>query len=425
VSGNFLLCDAHLVDFDSPCVERGDLRVRDGVIVERGQELQAGDEEVIDVGGDVVLPGLVNAHMHLYSALAVGMPVPVVSSFEEALERIWWRLDSAMSLEDVRTSAQVGLMGALRAGCTTVIDHHASPNAISGSLDAIAEEAGDLGIRTCLAYELTDRNGPDGFQAGLVENADAISRYRGGFCRALLGLHAGFTLSDASLQKAAEIEGPVHIHVAESVGDVEAAQRHGDVGPVSRLERLGLLREDSLLAHGVHLSDEEVARAKAAGAWLIHNPDSNRNNRVGYAQPGRFGDRALLGTDGLGSDIFSAAKSAFFAAREHVHDVDLLGLIVSNHRLASRLLGVQMGQLREGYVADFVRLRMSGSTPLRSDNVFGHLFFGFSAVHVEDVWVAGRARLRDRKITGVDARWIQGRARRSSQLLWEKYLQQE
>jgi cytosine/adenosine deaminase-related metal-dependent hydrolase len=414
--GAFLLRDAHLVDFDPVGVERSDLRIREGLIVERGTDLVAGDEQVIDVGGDVVLPGMVNAHMHLYSALAVGMPVPEISEFQQALDQVWWPLDRALNLEEVRCSAQVGLLGALRAGCTTVIDHHSSPNAIEGSLDTIAEEAGDIGVRTVLAYELSDRNGRGGLEAGIRENQAAVERYTGGFCRAILGLHAGFTLSDESLTRAASVAGPVHIHVGEGEGDVAHALAQGDAGPISRLARHGLLRPDSLL----HCSDEEIEKAIQADAWLIHNPDSNRNNRVGYARPGRFGTRGGLGTDGIGSDLFAASKAAFFAAREHHHDVDLMGMMVNNHRMASRLLGVQLGQLRPGYAADFVRLKGALSTPLNSENLFGHLFFGFSSAHVEDVWVAGIARLRDRKVLGVDARWIQGRARRCSQSLWGK-----
>jgi len=417
---DFLLRDAKLVDLDPPSVERGDLRIREGLIVERGPDLVPADEEVVDVGGDVVLPGMVNAHMHLYSALAVGMPVPEIADFQQALEEVWWPLDRALDLEEVRCSAQAGLLGALKAGCTTVIDHHSSPNAIEGSLDAIAEEAGEIGLRTVLAYELTDRNGRAGLAAGIAENRSAIARYTGGFCRAVLGLHAGFTLSDESLAQAETIPGPVHIHVGEGEGDVTYAVAQGDAGPVSRLERLGLLRPDSLLVHGVHLSDAEVEKALQAGAWLIHNPSSNRNNRVGYARPGRFASKGGLGTDGIGSDLFASAKDAFFAAREHHHAVDLIGLLVGNHRLASRLLGIPLGQLRPGFSADFLRLKSALHTPLTVDNLFGHLFFGFSSAQVEDVWVAGKARLRDGKVLGVDEGWIQGRTRRCSQHLWDK-----
>ena len=275
-----LICDAHLVELDPPSVERGDLRIRDGKIVERGTELTPGDEEIVDLSGDVVLPGLVNAHMHLYSSLAVGMPAPVVESFEEALEKVWWPLDQALGLTEVEASAQVGLLGALQAGCTTVVDHHASPGAILGSLSKIAGVARDLGVRVALAYELTDRNGEEGFSDGLEENAEAIERFSGPFCRAIMGLHAGFTLSGTSLQRASTVSGPIHIHAGESLGDVNHAMEEGYGGPVSRLRDFGLVRPGSLLAHGVHLTDAELQLALDAEAWLIHNPNSNRNNHI-------------------------------------------------------------------------------------------------------------------------------------------------
>lgn len=416
-----LICDAHLVDLDPPVVERGDLRIRDGKIVERGVELTPGDEELVDFGGDVLLPGLVNAHMHLYSSLAVGMPAPAVDSFEEALDKVWWPLDRSLGLVEVEASAQVGLLGALQAGCTTVVDHHASPGAIQGSLERIAGSARQLGVRIAVAYELSDRNGADGFSEGLEENAESIERYTGPYCRAVLGLHAGFTLSETSLQRAATVRGPVHIHAGESQGDVDFAQTQGFSGPVSRLKSAGLLRSGSLLAHGVHLSDEEVQLALEAEAWIIHNPASNRNNQVGYAYPGRFGVRGCLGTDGIGSDMFRAAREAFFAAREHRHSVDVLGMICANHRLASELLGVRLGRLQPGFEADFVRLKDACSTPLHSGNVMGHFLFGFHAGQVRDVWVAGRRRLENREVPGLDVRYHQGRIRRASSALWHTY----
>ena len=420
MKGPTLICDAHLVDIDVPNVERGDLRIRDGKIVERGTELVPGDEEVIDFGGDVLLPGFVNAHMHLYSALAVGMPTPAVENFEEALNKVWWPLDRALSLGDVRASAQSGLLGALRAGCTTVIDHHSSPNAIQGSLNAIAQTARELGVRTVLAYELTDRNGEDGFSDGLEENAEAIAQHSGGLCRALIGLHAGFTLSDTSLERTSTVGGPIHIHAGESEGDRLFAEKMKSGGPVSRLKAAGLLRPNSVLAHGVHLNQSEIDLAIDSGAWLVHNPTSNRNNRVGYARPGRFGAQGCLGTDGIGSDMFQAVKDAFFVAREQAHAVDVLGLLAANRRLASALLGVRLGRLQPGYEADLVRLEHACSTPLTPQNVGGHLLFGFSASHVRDVWIAGRQRLKDRRVSDYDIGFSQGRSRRAAKGIWSR-----
>ncbi len=390
-----LLRDATLVDLGPSRVERGDLLVREGLIVARGQGLSAGDAQVLDCEGQWVMPGLVNAHTHLYSALAVGMPAPVVPDFPSALEQIWWALDRALTLEDLGPSAQVGLRDALQCGTTTVIDHHASPGVIRGSLDAVAAEYKALGLRGVLCYEITDRNGPGEGEAGLAENADAARRYPGGLLRAITGFHASFTVEEETLAAAASLPGPIHIHCAEGEEDVLDARRRGYAGVVDRLDHHGLLRPGSLIVHGVHLDDDEVERVYQAGCWLVHNPTSNRNNRVGYARPGRFGDRGALGTDGLGSDMFSALRDAFFSAREHRHEVDVLGLVVQNHQLASELLGVKLGRLEPGYEADILRLYPDHRTPLTADNLFGHLVFGLQARHVRDVWVAGRPVMKD------------------------------
>jgi cytosine/adenosine deaminase-related metal-dependent hydrolase len=378
------------VDLDPPRVERADLLLRDGVITARGVGLDAGDARVEDCAGRVVLPGLINCHTHLYSALAAGMPAPAVPDFQGALDQVWWPLDRALTLADLAPSAQVGLRDALLCGTTTVVDHHASPGAIAGSLDALAAVYEDLGLRGALCFETTDRNGEGEGAAGLAENVRANARYTGGMLRALTGYHASFTVSEETLAAGAAVAGPLHVHCAEGAGDVADARARGFDGEVARLEAHGLLRQGSLLVHGVHLTDDEITRARAAGCWLVHNPTSNRNNRVGYARPGRFGDRGVLGTDGLGSDMFGAARDAFFAAREHQHDVDVLALVVQGHRLASELLGVDLGRLQVGCVADVIRLDDEPRTPLHADNVFGHLVFAWQARHVRDVWVAGR-----------------------------------
>ena len=221
-----------------------------------------------------VTPGLVCAHHHLYSALARGMPAPprVATSFAEILEQVWWRLDTALDLEMIRWSAMLGALEALENGTTAIIDHHESPNAIEGSLDVIAEACAEVGVRSVLAYGITDRHGPDGARRGLAENERFIRA--GG--RGLVGIHAAFTCSDASLRAAADLAADlgvgVHIHVCEGVGDVDAPRRLA-----------GLTRDDWLLAHCVHLPTDHALRGT-----ILHNPMSNLNNAVGYANPARF-----------------------------------------------------------------------------------------------------------------------------------------
>ena len=420
-----LFKDATLVDFDPPAVARGDLRVAGGRITERGAALAAAEgEAAVDLGGDLLMPGLVNAHSHLYSALARGLPAPPVADFQQALDHIWWPLDQSLTLGDVGLSAAVGLAEAARCGTTTLIDHHASPSAVTGSLAAIAEAFGAVGLRGVLCYEATDRNGESERLEGIAENAAAVKAWPAGGegrLRALIGLHANFTLSDAALGQLAALPGPVHVHIAEGPQDGTDAAERGLSGPLERLERARLLRPDSLLVHGVGLSDQEVERAREAGCWLVHNPTSNRNNRVGYARPGRFGDRVALGTDGIGSDMLGAFKEAFYAAREHRHEPDLLALLTGGHKVASALLGVPLGRLAPGYGADLVRLDYRPPTPLSADTLIGHLLFGAHAGHIRDVWVEGRAVLLGRRVMGIDEGRLARDAAAAATDIWGRY----
>jgi cytosine/adenosine deaminase-related metal-dependent hydrolase len=229
------------------------------------------------------------------------MPAPprTPSSFLEVLEQIWWRLDTALDLEMLEWSAKLGALEALESGCTAIVDHHESPNAIEGSLTVIAEACAQVGVRVSTAYGVTDRHGPAGARRGLEEN----DRYLAGGGRWMVGLHAAFTCTDDTLGAAAELARRhgvgVHVHVAEGLDDADAADRLRD-----------LTTDGWLIVHGVHLGDGHGLRGT-----IVHNPRSNMNNAVGYARPSRFTNPVALGTDGIGADMLAEFQLAFVAAR--------------------------------------------------------------------------------------------------------------
>ena len=246
-------------------------------------------------------PGLVCAHHHLYSALARGMPAPPrpPTDFREILELIWWRLDAALDLEMLRRSAMLGALEALEAGTTAVIDHHESPNAIEGSLGVVADACAEVGVRSLVAYGVTDRHGPDGAKRGLEENERFVKAGGNG----LVGVHASFTCTDETLEAAAGLAADLgvgaHIHVAEGVEDAGAPRRLG-----------ALTRDDWLLSHCVHLPDDHGLRGT-----ILHNPRSNLNNAVGYADPARFTNPVALGTDGIGGNMIESFRLAYVMHR--------------------------------------------------------------------------------------------------------------
>lgn len=246
-------------------------------------------------------PGLVCAHHHLYSTLARGMPAPpeTATTFQGILEQIWWRLDTALDLEMLRWSAMLGALEALEAGTTGIIDHHESPNAIEGSLSVIADACAEVGVRVVTAYGVTDRHGADGARRGLEENRRFLTE--GG--RGLVGIHAAFTCTDDTLRAAAELsaelDAGVHIHVAEGPEDIDAPTRLA-----------GLTRDDWLLAHCVHLPTDH-----GLDGTILHNPMSNLNNAVGYADPIRFANPVALGTDGIGANVIESFRLAYVLHR--------------------------------------------------------------------------------------------------------------
>ena len=425
--------NALLVDLDPVRVEPGGLRLDEGRIVARGStvEGEAGDERR-DCAGCVVLPGLVNGHAHLYSALALGMPPPprTPANFSQILEYVWWRLDLALDADSIETSGVIGALDAARCGTTTLIDHHASPECIADSLDAVEAGVRHVGLRAVLCYETTDRHGRAAAQAGIAENRrylkKAAERADGWFA-GLAGAHASFTLEEESLaelgQLAEEFATGVHIHVAEDPCDEAHCRAQHDISLMERLAQHGVLRPASIFAHGTHLDTEAVARANEVGVTIAHCPRSNMNNAVGYAPTGAFKCPVLLGTDGIGGDMFTEAKHAWFKACDggaHLSPADVVGMLATSARRASQALGITLGKLAVGAAADVVVTDYLPPTPLTADNFAGHFIFGMGPQHVCDVIVDGRWRLRGREVCSCDEAEMRRAAVPAARTLWDR-----
>jgi putative selenium metabolism protein SsnA len=422
-----------VTSLDPPAVQRADVLVDAGRIVAVGAPDEQLPDERIDASGCLVIPGNVNAHMHLYSALARGMPYRLAppSDFVQILQRVWWRLDRALDDETVRASALVGGLEALLAGTTTLIDHHASPNAIDGSLDVVAEALASLGLRSVCCYEVTDRDGPERSRAGLAENERFIRRSATGelpLARGMVGAHASFTLFDETLVACAGLASDtvagLHIHAAEDAADeADSVRRHG-VRVARRLADAGALDDRTLLAHGVHLDEEEARLVRDAGATLAHNPRSNMNNAVGRTPLAWLGERVALGTDGIGSDMFAESQAAFF--RWHDDGASPapgwpLARLATGSSVAARAFGEPaLGRLEPGAPADLVILDYDAPTPLDADSLAGHWLYGVAARWVRDVVVAGSVVVRDRRLTRQDQDALVAAARDQAARLWER-----
>jgi cytosine/adenosine deaminase-related metal-dependent hydrolase len=411
------------------------------VIAEAGpaSDVSSSGGEEIDVGRGVLLPGLFNAHTHLYSSLARGLVPrgPAPRSFREILEKIWWRWDRLLDDQAVSRNAQAGLLESVRRGVTAVNDHHASPNAVEGSLDRIADAAIAIGVRAVLGYETTDRNGLAERDRGLAENERFAARAAHDPSRLLastIGAHASFTLGEESLQRlvriAADTGRPLHLHMDEGPEDGEEARRGGDRSTVGRLARAGVLREGTLVAHAVHVDARDIEVLAETKAIVLHNPRSNGGNAVGRAPVGsllRAGVRLALGTDGMSGAVASDAAVGGAVHRmvekdpEIPFDLPFRLATGRNAELAAALFGRPMGAIAPGFVGDVVAHAYRAPTPIRPENVAAHWQLGIAESPVTDVFVAGEAVLRGGAFVRVDEDEILAGARRAAECLREAF----
>ncbi len=392
------------------------------------------EAEAVNCAGQVVLPGFICAHHHFYSTMARGMAIPgePASNFVEILERLWWKLDKALSDEDILVSAQIPLIECIRNGTTTVIDHHASPSMREGSLDLIEKAVRQAGIRASLCYEVSDRNVPGG---GIRENERFIKKIgRGdGQIAAMMGLHASFTLSDATLEKcvgiAKDAGAGCHIHVAEDAADREDSLKKFGVPTVKRLDKKGASGEKSLFIHCVHIDDSEMDIIAATKTAVVHNPESNMNNAVGVTRLLDLMHKGVLvglGTDGMSSDMLAQMRCAYLLHRLANHDPRVAFaeapqlLLQNNAEICERQFGLRLGGIAQGRPADLAIIDYQPPTPLTEANFLGHLIFGLVDATVDTTVCRGKILMRGKKILALDEERIAARSRELAPKMWQR-----
>ena len=410
-----------------PRVVAGDVSVDQHRVVAVGHAPSEGARR--DCSGCLIVPGNVCAHTHLYSSLARGMPYSLAPpvNFLQILQRVWWRLDRALDEGSIRASALAGAADALLAGTTTVIDHHASPNAIDGSLDVIADALEEVGVRSVLSYEVTDRDGPQRTRAGLAENGRFLETKRD-LARGMVGAHASFTLSAQTLEAcvgvARDHQTGIHIHLAEDDVDQRDALMRFGKRAAHRLEDAGALTAIDVAAHAVHLEPAEVATVKYRGVAVVHNPRSNMNNSVGRAPLGLIGERGALGTDGIGGDMFAESQAGYLRIREDEVRTPpqwSLDRLAEGARFTGRLFDEPaLGLIEPGAPADLVVLDYAAPAPLTDAGLAGHWTFGLSAGRVRDVMVNGELVVADGQLTRLEQIGIAAQAREAADRLWRR-----
>ena len=438
-----LIKNATAVQFQPASITDGvDILIDKNRITEVSSHIDiARADKVIDAKGRLVMPGIVCSHNHFYSGLSRGVMADIkpCPDFVSTLKNLWWRLDSAIDEEILYYSGLICSLESIKAGCTSVIDHHASPLYIKGSLNTLRSGFMKAGLRGMTCFETTDRNGGMAeVEAGIQENIDfaqSIDRAKAKsatakdsvpyLVEAHIGAHAPFTVPNDGLGLLAdavkETGRGLHIHVAEDKYDATWSRHQYGQELLQRLDGFGLLDEKTLIAHGSYLTPADIELLNQRDGFLVHNPRSNMNNNVGYNTRLSQFKNVALGTDGIGSDMFEELKFAFFKHRDAggaLWPDSFLNFLNNGNRLLERNFGGQFGRIEAGCQADIVIHDYNSPTPLVADNLPGHLAFGMNSSGVRTVVVDGAVVYEDYEFP-FDLSEIYAESRKASKRLWK------
>ncbi len=426
-------------DESLPFVENGAVLIEDGLISGTGKTSTLKDAnrdaEWVDARGGVIMPGLINAHNHIYSAMARGISINGHNpkNFMDILEGMWWRIDRLLTMDQIKYSALATYIDCIKTGATTVFDHHASYGAIEGSLFTIADAAKETGVRTSLCYEVSDRDGKDKMKLAVKENEDFINHAQkdgSDMIKGMMGMHAPFTLSDATLEYcAAHTPGNAgyHIHVAEGMDDVMDSLKKYGKRTVERLFDMNVLGEKTIAGHCIHISPREMELLLETKTAVVHNPESNMGNAVGCGPVIKlFGLGVLLGlgTDGYTNDMIESYKVGNIIHKHNLCDPNVAWgeipemLFHGNATIAARYFNKPLGVLKQGARADVIVTDYDPLTPMNANNCNSHIMFGMNGRSVVTTVINGKVLMKDRELIGIDEHEVMAKSREQAAKLW-------
>ena len=416
-----------------------------GVVTDGGKIVEVGttadlkakypQAEFVDARGGVIMPGLINAHTHIYSALARGLSIDGYNptSFYEVLDGQWWYIDRNLDLEATKASAQALVIDSIKQGVTTIFDHHASFCEVPGSLMRIAEVTREFGMRACLCYEVSDRDGEEKSLQSVQENKDFIDyceQNPSDMLKAMFGGHALFTISDKTFDRmAAANSGRVgyHIHVSEGMNDVYDSLQNYGRRPVQRLQDHGILGEKTILGHCIHVNTAEMDIIKETGTMVVNNPESNMGNAIGICPVLQLYKRGILlgmGTDAYTNDMLESLKVALCSQRSqnclpNVGWCEVTDMLFKNNaRIGARYFPDQLGVLKAGAAADIIVMDYKPFTPFSDENIDGHMIFGMTGRQCQTTIAAGKLLMKDRVLVNIDEEAENAHILEAAKKLW-------
>ena len=426
---------------DQPLIENGAVAI-DGTVISRvggTDEMRAAypQAEYIDAKGGLIMPAFINVHEHIYSAFGRGLSINGYDpkGFLDILDGMWWTIDRNLTLHDTYLSAMATYIDCIKNGVTTIFDHHASFGSIEGSLFEIEKAAKETGVRSCLCYEISDRDGMDKAKASVMENAEFIRhalKDESGMIAGMMGMHAQFTISDETFELAAANkpdEVGYHIHVAEGIEDLHHCLKHYGKRIVDRLMDHGVLGEKTLLGHCIYINSHEMDLIRETGTMIVHNPESNMGNACGCPPTMELVHRGILtglGTDGYTHDMMESYKVANVLHKHHLCDPNAAWaevpqmLFENNAKIAGRYFKPELGVLKEGAAGDVIIVNYNPLTPMNAGNINGHLLFGVTGHDVVTTVANGKVLMKDRRLTQIDEAKVMADCRQAAKELADR-----
>ena len=437
----YLLANGKLITRDSalPYLSDGGVVIDGTRIVEVGKTTDLKNNypqaEFIDARGGVIMPGLVNAHTHIYSALARGLSIDGYNptTFYEVLDGQWWYIDRHLTLKGTRASADALYMDCIKQGVTTIFDHHASYCEIPGSLFEIAKSAKEFGIRSCLCYEVSDRDGEEKCLQAIQENADFITyceKENDPMLKAMFGGHALFTISDKTFDRMVAANNGrtgYHIHVSEGMNDVYDSLLNYGRRPVQRLQDHGILGPKTILGHCIHVNTAEIEIIKETGTMVVNNPESNMGNAVGICPVLPLYKNGILlgmGTDAYTNDMLESLKVALCSQRSNACMPNVAWcevtdmLFKNNAKIGARYFPDELGVLKAGAAADIIVMDYKPFTPFSDANIDGHMIFGMTGRQCQTTIGNGKVLMLDRQLQGIDEEAVNAHILEEAKKLW-------
>lgn len=422
-----------------PMISHGCVAMDGGVIKEVGAtaalKTKYPDAEFVDAKGGIIMPGLINAHTHIYSGLARGLSIVGnnPTNFLEVLDGTWWNIDRHLDLDGTRASAYATVLDCIRDGVTTIFDHHASYGEIPGSLFAIKDVCEELGIRASLCYEVSERDGMEKCDQGIRENEEFArwcKEHPSDMMKAMFGGHALFTISDRTFEKMVAANNGMtgyHIHVSEGMNDVYDSMNNYGCRSINRLMYNGILGEKTILGHCIHVSPAEMDIIQQTGTMVVNNPESNMGNAVGCAPVLKMYEKGILigmGTDAYTHDMLESLKVELIIQRHNAcmpnvawcEATDML--FKNNAKMCARYFETPLGVLAPGAAADVIVMDYKPFTPFDETNLDGHMLFGMMGKNCTTTIINGKVLYRDRQFVGIDEDAINAWTLEQAKKLW-------